>query len=144
MTDCAHCKATRGLIAYENRDKEDTVIISYRDMGDTFRMCAWDEVPGMMGHDDYNTHIRPWQQLILTPQLEMLSKSRGLKVGYHNTAKAADCRKFHLYITFLGKDPKDKTTTFLLKTLRNQNYVKDPAEKDEHLCSTDGTSACTS
>lgn len=144
MTDCAQCKATRGLYAYENRDKEDSVLISYKDMGDTFLLRPWDGVPGFMGHDDYTAHFRPWEQIILTARLEEISKTRGLKTGYCITARAADCRKFSIYLIFLGKDVNKKTLTFMIKTIRNPHYVKDPAEEEEKLCSKDGTSSCTS
>ena len=115
----------KACAAYENRGIADKFMISFKETRSTYEVCPWDApIPGFSDSDVYREWVKPWQQLVITKFMSDFTKQKGNDLADMSNSWAPQCRKFNIHLMYLGIDPKDKTTTFMLWFTPNARYVR--------------------
>jgi hypothetical protein len=111
----------KGIDLYEERNKEDTVIVGVREVGDCVRVYGI-EVPGFMTFADYSKYLDTWVVSTIGKYMIQFMRDKKITSGIGATLPAQSCRKFHVRLVWLGYDKNDKTHTMLISTKRNKDY----------------------
>ena len=105
------------LKRYENRNKEDTVFLSFSPTSDTtFTFNVWNNVPDTMMADEYAEWLEPFHQIYMGT-IHRLSAKRGLVVG-SNIEIRGPHSKFWFQVVYLGKEPETRTSSFMVRSKR--------------------------
>jgi hypothetical protein len=140
------------LKKYDARNKEDTFIMTWIDLGDKFAVHIEDSCPHpnctcrlsvkladieyeVGKTEEYDEWIRPFAQLFLIPSLENAMGSKKVRAGMSIELKANPTQKFGWRFVFESMDRKKKILKAVLQSKLNPSYVPkrtEPVAAPEH------------